>query len=524
MGWLIFILGTIGFHIGLYGMFKKAGIDPVKAFIPFYNTWLMLEKLQVKPIWFWLQLIPVAGQFITISLTIDFVKQFGRFSLPDHTAAVFLPFAYLPYLGFSKNIKYVGHDEAKKHKKTAVREWIDAAVFAVVAATIIRTFVFEAYTIPTPSMEKSLMVNDFLFVSKLSYGPRIPNTPLAVPFVHHSLPGTGTKSYLEWIKLPYKRLFGSKVRRNDVVVFNLPVGDTVINNEHLVEKDEYGNPLNPGEFVYGSQRTYYDALRDARGNRDALWDKHGDYIVVRPVDKRENFIKRCVAIAGDTLEIRNGVVYINGKMNDIPPGSETNYLLKTKGQSLNLEMLEEEYGIRSEHGEIRSTGTPNLYEIFLRHDQVATFQKLPFVDSLVPAVLTYETYNYGVGGADIFPNDSVNCKWTIDNYGPLYIPEKGATITLTDANYKRYERVIRTYEHNSFEYKSGKFIINGKETNQYTFQMNYYWLMGDNRHNSLDSRYWGFVPEDHVVGEAWMIFFSWENGKPRWNRLFRLIK
>ncbi|MBS4066169.1 MAG: signal peptidase I [Chitinophagaceae bacterium] len=421
-------------------------------------------------------------------------------------------------------MKYVGHDEAKKHKKTAVREWIDAAVFAVVAATIIRTFVFEAYTIPTPSMEKSLMVNDFLFVSKLSYGPRIPNTPLAVPFVHHSLPGTGTKSYLEWIKLPYKRLFGSKVRRNDVVVFNLPVGDTVINNEHLVEKDEYGNPLNPGEFVYGSQRTYYDALRDARGNRDALWDKHGDYIVVRPVDKRENFIKRCVAIAGDTLEIRNGVVYINGKMNDIPPGSETNYLLKTKGQSLNLEMLEEEYGIRSEHGEIRSTGTPNLYEIFLRHDQVATFQKLPFVDSLVPAVLTYETYNYGVGGADIFPNDSVNCKWTIDNYGPLYIPEKGATITLTDANYKRYERVIRTYEHNSFEYKSGKFIINGKETNQYTFQMNYYWLMGDNRHNSLDSRYWGFVPEDHVVGEAWMIFFSWENGKPRWNRLFRLIK
>lgn len=508
MGWIIFILGTIGFHIGLYGMFKKAGIDPVKAFIPYYNTWLMVKKLQVKPIWFWLQFIPVVGQFITISLTIDFVKQFGRFSLLDHAAAVFLPFAYLPYLGYSKDIKYIGHDAAHKHKKTVVREWIDAAVFAVVAATIIRTFVFEAYTIPTPSMEKSLMVNDFLFVSKLSYGPRIPNTPLAVPFVHHSLPGSTSKSYLEWIKLPYKRLFAADVKRNDVVVFNLPVGDTVINDEEN----------------FGSKVTYYDAIRQSNGNRDGIWDLYGEIIITRPVDKRENFIKRCVGIAGDTLEIRNGVVYINGKMNDIPPGSETNYLLKTKGQPLNFEMLlEEEYGIRSDQGDIRSAGT-NQYEILLRNDQVEQFKKLPFVDSLFLINNTLDNNTPGTAGIYVFPNDIANSNWTIDNYGPLYIPKKGATITLTDANYKRYERVIRTYENNNFDYKSGKFIINGKETNQYTFKMNYYWLMGDNRHNSLDSRYWGFVPEDHVVGEAWMIFFSWENGKPRWNRLFRLIK
>lgn len=507
MGWIIFILGTIGFHIGLYGMFKKAGLDPVKAFIPFYNTWLMVEKLQVKPIWFWLQFIPVAGQFITISLTIDFIKQFGRFTLLDHAAAVFLPFVYLPYVGYSKEIRYIGHEGAHRYKKSAMREWVDAAVFAIVAATIIRTFIFEAYTIPTPSMEKSLMVNDFLFVSKLSYGPRIPNTPLAVPFVHHSLPGTTSKSYLEWIKLPYKRLFAADIKRNDVVVFNLPVGDTVINDEEN----------------FGSKVTYYDALRQVGGNRDAIWNQFGDIIITRPVDKRENFIKRCVAIAGDTLEIRNGVVYINGKMNDIPPGSETNYLLKTKGQPLSLETLEEEYGIRSEQGEIMQAGT-NQYQVFLKHDQFAMFQKLPFVDSLTPVVYSYDKINYSVAGADIFPNDSVNCKWTIDNYGPLYVPKKGATITLTDANYKRYERVIRAYEGNTLEHKNGKFIINGKETDQYTFKMNYYWLMGDNRHNSLDSRYWGFVPEDHVVGEAWMIFFSWENGKPRWNRLFRLIK
>jgi signal peptidase I len=505
MGWIIFILGTIGFHIGLYGMFKKAGIDPVKALIPFYNTWLMVEKLQVKPLWFWLQFIPVAGQFITMSLTIDFVKQFGRFSLPHHAAAVFLPFAYMPYLGFSKDVKYLGHDEAKKHKKTAAREWVDAAVFAIVAATIIRTFVFEAYTIPTPSMEKSLMVNDFLFVSKLSYGPRIPNTPLAVPFVHHSLPGSTSKSYLEWIKLPYKRLFAADVKRNDVVVFNFPVGDTVINDEEN----------------YGSKITYYDAIRQYGGNREAVWNQFGDIIIQRPVDKRENFIKRCVAIAGDTLEIRNGVVYINGKINDTPPQSETDYVLKTKGQRLDVGLLEDEHGIRAEQGEISSIGT-DYYRIFLTHEQVSSFKKLPFVDSLAP-IISMPADGIQQNG-EVFPYDSVYSKWTIDNFGPLYIPKKGATIELTDANYKRYERAIRAYEGNAFEYKNGQFIINGTATTKYTFKMNYYWLMGDNRHNSLDSRYWGFVPEDHVVGEAWMIFFSWENGKPRWNRLFRLIK
>ena len=506
MGWLIFLLGTIGFHAGLYGMFQKAGIAPWKALVPFYNTWEMVHVMNMKQYWFWLQLIPVAGQFITISLVIDFVKHFGKFSLWEHTLTVFLPFLYLPYLGYSKNVRYAGSEAVRLYKKSGTREWIDAAVFAVVAATIIRTFVFEAYTIPTPSMERSLLVNDFLFVSKLSYGPRIPNTPLSFPFVHHTMPVVGGKSYLQWIQWPYKRIFQQKVQRNDVVVFNLPVGDTVINDEQN----------------YGSKVTYYEVLRQAGGDRNRVWEAFGDIIITRPVDKRENFIKRCVAIAGDTMEIRNGVVYINGKLNDIPPGSETNYLLETQGQDLDMDQLKDDHGIREAAGEVRKVGN-NLYEIFLTKDQVAVFSKLSFVKSLTPVVYSYEKDRQYVGGSDIFPNDSVNCKWTIDNYGPLYIPAKGASIQLTPEIYSRYERVIRTYEGNSLEMKDGRFYINGKETSTYTFKLNYYWLMGDNRHNSLDSRFWGFVPEDHVVGKAWLIFFSWEEG-PRWNRLFRTIR
>jgi signal peptidase I len=505
MGWIIFLLGTIGFHAGLYGLFKKAGLKEWQALVPFYNTWIMVDAMQKKKRWFWLQLIPIAGQFLTLSLVIDFVKHFGKFTLWEHALTVFLPFAYLPYLGFAKDTRYIGPEGVKLYKKSSIREWVDAAVFAIVAATIIRTFVFEAYTIPTPSMEKTLLVNDFLFVSKFSYGPRIPNTPLSFPFVHHTMPFFGGKSYLEWIKLPYQRLLASPVKRNDIVVFNLPVGDTVINDE----------------INYGSRVTYYQALRDANGNRDSIWNEFGSIIITRPVDKRENFIKRCVAIAGDTLEVRNGVVYINGKLNDIPAGLETNYLLETKGQPLDMDELKETYDISQEEGEVRYLGG-NQYEIFLTKEQVAVFSKLSYVQSLMPVNFTYPNCPPGLGGADVFPNDTAYAKWTIDNYGPLYIPAKGGTIQLNAQTYPRYERVIRTYEGNNFEVKNGKYILNDKEVSSYTFKQDYFWLMGDNRHNSLDSRYWGFVPEDHVVGKASMIFFSYENG-PRWKRIFRLI-
>jgi signal peptidase I len=245
MGWTLFIIGTIGWHLGMYGMFKKAGIEPWKALIPFYNTWCMVEICRLRKTWFWLQFIPIAGQFVTIWITIIFVMHFGRFNTLHHAATIFLPFLYFPYLGFSKNERFAGHDVYLNYKKSSTREWIDAAIFAVVAATLIRTFIFEAYTIPTPSMEKTLLVNDFLFVNKVAYGPRLPKTPLSFPFVHNLMPNSQRPSYLTWIQLPYKRLPGYvNIERNDVVVFNFPMGDTVINDED-----------------HGSKYPYYSVLR-----------------------------------------------------------------------------------------------------------------------------------------------------------------------------------------------------------------------------------------------------------------------
>src|ERR1700712_491484 len=216
IGWIVFIIGTLGWHIGMYGMFKKAGIEPWKALIPFYNTWCIMQKCpSIKMYWFWLQFIPIVGQFITIWITIIFVMHFGRFNTAQHAAVTFLPFIYFPYLGFSKNERWGGEKIFNSYKKPAIREWVDAGAFAVVAATIIRTFVFEAYVIPTGSMEKTLLVNDFLFVNKMSYGQRMPVTPLSIPFVHNLIPSTQRPSYLTWIQVPYTRLPGwSEVKRN----------------------------------------------------------------------------------------------------------------------------------------------------------------------------------------------------------------------------------------------------------------------------------------------------------------------
>lgn len=505
-GWIIFILGTLGFHFGLFGMFRKAGITPWKAFIPYLNTWEITEKMELKKYWFWLQFIPIVGQFISIWIYIKFVEHFGRFDLWHHTAAVLFPFIYFPYLGYSKNERYAGTKIVKDYKKSSFREWVDAAVFAVVAATIIRTFVFEAYTIPTGSMEKTLLVNDFLFVNKSSYGQRLPNTPLSFPFVHHTLPFSNAQSYLEWINIPYKRVFAHPVERNDVVVFNYPVGDTVI-----------------GEFQ--SEYNYYDYLRayEAQGgSREQLLAERGD-VLVRPVDKRENFIKRCVGIPGDTLFMKDGILFVNGKVSEHPEGAQTTYVVTTNGKgNFSEEFFSEELGVDLNDPEQRdiqmASGSQNSWRMTLTHAQAEKIKSLPFVGE--PGI-SKDLNTAGFGNT--FPYDTTHYKWSEDNWGPLWVPAKGKTITLTSQNIALYRRVIAVYEGNKLEETANGFVINGKPTNVYTFKMDYHWLMGDNRHNSQDSRFWGFVPEDHVVGKASLIWFSWKNG-PRWNRLFKLIK
>ncbi|MEI7983600.1 MAG: signal peptidase I, partial [Bacteroidota bacterium] len=387
-------------------------------------------------------------------------------------------------------------------KKTAVREWVDAIIFAVIAASIIRIFLIEAYTIPTSSMEKTLLVGDYLFVSKVSFGPKVPNTPIAFPFVHHTLPLTeSTKSYLEWISLPYYRFPGlSPVKNMDVVVFNYPDGDT------LSSKIQ-------------SNMSYYQLVRQF--GRDAVWNNKeyfGD-IIARPVDKRENFIKRCIGIPGDTIKIIDRTVYINGKPEHNPGNRQFKYILKTDGTPINQKNFEK-LGIT----EKISTDNNGTYELTLSEVAIEKLRQYSNIVSIQPLCLPRGSWS-----PEIFPFDSAY-PWNVDNFGPLWVPKKGVTVPINTGNINLYQRIIDVFEGNDLKIHDGKIFINGKEVQNYTFKMNYYWMMGDNRHNSADSRYWGFVPEDHIVGKAVFVWLSLDpdksllDGKIRWNKLLRIVK
>jgi signal peptidase I len=360
--------------------------------------------------------------------------------------------------------------QSNRHK-SKTREWIDALVFAVIAATIIRTFLVEAFTIPTPSMEKTLLVGDFLFVSKVSYGARTPMTPLSFPFVHQELPVIGGKSYSESVKWDYHRLWGlGHVKNNDIVVFNYP-----------------GN-------------TFY-----------------ADDDLKRPVDKKTHYIKRCVGIGGDSIKIINGLLFVNSQPVPLPQKGQFIYNITTDGSAINPKTLAK-YDIYE-----GANPAPGQYQFTLTEEVAAELRKLPFIKSVD---ISFQPPG-GASNAKLFPYDNAH-NWNVDNYGPIWIPKKGATITLSEENFPIYYRSIVEFEHNTMTIQGNKFIINGSETATYTFKQDYFWMMGDNRHNSADSRFWGFVPEDHIVGKAVFIWMSWDtNGsfftKIRWNRLFNLI-
>ena len=417
---------------------------------------------------------------------------------------------------------YIPWGAWKRSKNPAIRnalEWVDDILFALVAVYLINLFIFQNYQIPSSSLEKSLLVGDYLFVSKLSYGPRVPNTPLSFPFVQNTLPILNCKSYLEWPEWGYKRVKGlGHVKRDDIVVFNFPAGDTVALRVQ--------NP------------DYYTLVTDY--GRDRVWLDKATFgeVIYRPVDKRENYVKRCVGMPGDTLQIINNQVYIDGQPAQNPERMQFNYYVETDGSPITeeqfrlMDVSKDDRVLASAGGYYQNLLSflgfkPNangqynpVYRLPLTQKALAIAKRLPCVQQIKIEPEEFGGPTYPVG---------YDTGWTRDNYGPIWLPQKGATIPLDERNLALYGRCIRNYENNTLEIKGGKVYINEQEATSYTFKYDYYWMMGDNRHNSADSRSWGFVPEDHIVGKPILIWLSldkdrgWFDGRIRWERLFRWV-
>lgn len=456
------------------------------------------------------------------------------FSIWSRTPAVLLLILLFLDIYLTRFIPWGFWKNSKNTLFRKVMEWIDAIIFALVAVYFINTFFFQNYQIPTSSLEKSLLVGDFLAVSKLSYGARAPITPLSFPLAQHTMPITGGKSYFEKPQWKYNRLKGfGKVKRNDIVVFNFPVGDTVALSQQ-------------GMDFYSLAKYHPDGSAGVRADKRTYGN-----IVYRPVDRRENYVKRCIGLPGETIEIRDDTIFIDEVYLPNPIHSQHNYMIHTDGTEISVDLFKSiginkiDYLTQNSYGQtvprsqhladvdsvtmalfnLKSRNNNNgriYFSISMTDEMVETMRAKPFVWDVIKE-------REMAGSSYYFPLDH-NSSWTRDSYGPLWIPKKGTTIRFdSDIDYKvaAYERCIKNYEGNQFDYRDGKVYINGEETDSYRFKFDYYFMMGDNRHNSLDSRTWGFVPEDHVVGKPLLIWLSlekdnsWFKGRVRWRRLFR---
>ncbi|WP_298499989.1 signal peptidase I [uncultured Algibacter sp.] len=487
--WFIFILIIQVIHgLGTWKLYIKAGRKAWEAFIPVYNG-IVLMKIINRP-WWWVILLflPIVNLIMFPVVWVETARSFRKNTYIDTVLAVVSLGFYNYYLNYAADVNYV--ENRSLQPKSGSGEWTSSILFAIVAATIVHTYFMQPFTIPSSSLEKSLLVGDFLFVSKFHYGARVPMTTVGAPMVHDTIPGLNKKSYLfddhfekrktSWknkLQLPYLRFPGfEKIDRNEIVVFNQPA-DT------LLDMNDF-TPI----------RNYY-----------------------KPIDKKTNLVKRCVGVAGDSLEVRDGYVYINGKKNELPDRAhlQFSYFVQPKTNQFNPAFIKDRYDITDGFGIMNAQNT--YYFSAISDEAREKFKNHPNVASITPNI-----QEKGVRDANIFPQDP-NYNWNVDQFGPLYIPEEGKTIAINLDVLPLYKRVITEYEGNTLQVKGNQILINGEVTDTYTFKQNYYWMMGDNRHNSIDARRWGFVPFNHVIGKPVFIWMSWDGKSPRWERFFTTV-
>lgn len=484
--WFIFFLIIQVVHfLGTCKLYQRAGREAWEAAIPVYNAVVLMQIINRPKWWVVLFFIPIVNLIIIPVTWVETIRSFGRNSTAETFAVILTLGFYIYYVNYATNDSYIVDRDLKP--RSEVGEWVSSILFAVIAATIVHTYFMQPFTIPTSSLEKTLLVGDFLLVSKFHYGARIPKTAVAFPMVHDTIPVVNTKSYLNDPQIPYLRFPGFEdIERNDIVVFNWPV-DTV------------------NAFQQYGDGKYYE----------------------KPIDKKSNYVKRAVGVPGDSLSVKNGLVYINGEQLQLPERAKPQFTYTgvTKGQPFNPQTLYKVYDITDGFGYNPATNeftfvaiTEETFERLKNHPNVASIKRA--ADTLSKS-------------SRLFPND--RARWNNDNFGPIYIPKKGVTVDITPESMPFYKEIIETYEGSEYglnhklSLNGTQVLLNGSPISEYTFHQNYYWMMGDNRNNSEDSRTWGYVPENHVVGKPVFIWLSWDSNasgfdKIRWERVFTTVK